>query len=746
MVSIFSRSAGEMAALWLKSNRSLVGATSDPFWSIWSPRTSRRQKLRIWVAVWLFRRGHRRSCASDANTRQYRLDPRRPQRPTHLAVRASDLVPDLDLALLHEPDVQDVSIEHLHIGHLEVGLAIDRQRARVVLLSTGFGVKVGLVEQDPEGRSLFEIRGGVDKLGGLVDPLDGPGRVPEQELGRIIGLGDRVVLFQDGEIVHVQLDRLLALGLAPSLARLVTVLLGLFKGLLVDGETPFLGHQPGQIAGEPKGVVQSPDIDTVQGLGPSLGGLGSVRVEEGLSSVQRPGEGFFLLVQDLLQVGVLAVELGEKRSELLDDGRAKAGEKGPDLDAKLATGISSASSQDSSKDVTTTDIAGHTSVADGDGQGPDVIGQDSVGGIESVLVVLAELARVGSSAGHLLDLVKVGLEDVGVVVGFHVLQARDESLEPHPGVDMLSGEGSETPVVFSVVGHEDVVPHFEDVGVVLVDEMSGVSASDSVEMDLAARSTGTDGAHLPKVVLDVSGENVILLDADIHPELSARRRLVSCSQTFLLGSSTLDSLGLEIRLQTKLFVPLEIGDIQPIRRQPIDPRQKVPTTVDGLLFEIVAKRPVPQHFEKGVMVRVFTDVVQVVVLSTGSDTLLRVDGSFEGAHLGVGVGGTEEEGFILVHTLNKTRMLIVSLMQTNESSFVLRNLKLTALANNSVGSSKGITLLLGQKVCSRPGLASVKYLTKVSLTLAAGQDSGEGQAWGFSSGKLEVLRSIRGML
>lgn len=345
------------------------------------------------------------------------------------------------------------------------------------------------------------------------------GFFPLTELGRIIRLGDRVVLLQHGKIVHIQLDRLLALGLAAGFTSLPTVQLGLFKGLLVDRQAPLLGHDSGQVAGETKGIVQPPDVETVQRLGSSLGGLGSVSVEQSFSTIESPGERLFLLVQDLLEVGVLAVEFGEKGSELLDHGRAEAGEKGPDLDAKFAAGISSTSSQDSSEDVTSSDIAGHTSIADGDRQRPHVICQDSVGGIETVLVVLAELARVRSSAGHLLNLVKVRGEYVGVIVGLYVLQARDESLETHSSVDMLGRQRSKAAIVLSVVGHEDVVPDFEDVRVVLIDEVSGVSTSDSVEMDLATRPTRTNSTHLPEVVLDVSGKNVILFDTDVEPEL-----------------------------------------------------------------------------------------------------------------------------------------------------------------------------------------------------------------------------------
>jgi hypothetical protein len=46
--------------------------------------------------------------------------------------------------------MQDVTVVHLHIGHLELGLAVDGEHTRIVLLSALLGVEVGLVEQDTE--------------------------------------------------------------------------------------------------------------------------------------------------------------------------------------------------------------------------------------------------------------------------------------------------------------------------------------------------------------------------------------------------------------------------------------------------------------------------------------------------------------------------------------------------------------------------------------------------------------------
>jgi hypothetical protein len=78
------------------------------------------------------------------------------------------------------------------------------------------------------------------------------------------------------------------------------------------------------------------------------------------------------------------------------------------------------------------------------------------------------------------------------------------------------------------------------------------------------------------------------------------------------------------------------------------------------------------------------------MLSSGSDTFLTVDCSDELGQVRLWVGGTKEQRLVLVHTLHI-------------SSFLTTLSRLTALAKRSVSSSKGITPLDGQKVCSYPG-------------------------------------------
>src|SRR5262245_4574740 len=50
--------------------------------------------------------------------------------------------------------------------------------------------------------------------------------------------------------------------------------------------------------------------------------------------------------------------------------------------------------------------------------------------------------------------------------------------------------------------------------------------------------------------------------------------------------------------------------------------QQRPGVIDRILFEIGAEREVPKHLEKRLMAARVTDVVEIVVLSAGTDTFL----------------------------------------------------------------------------------------------------------------------------
>ena len=64
-------------------------------------------------------------------------------------------------------------------------------------------------------------------------------------------------------------------------------------------------------------------------------------------------------------------------------------------------------------------------------------------------------------------------------------------------------------------------------------------------------------------------------------------------------------------------------------------------------LEVVAKAPVAKHLKEGVVVGIFADVVQVVVLTASADTLLRVHSALHLGKVRRGVHRAEEDGLVL---------------------------------------------------------------------------------------------------
>lgn len=64
-------------------------------------------------------------------------------------------------------------------------------------------------------------------------------------------------------------------------------------------------------------------------------------------------------------------------------------------------------------------------------------------------------------------------------------------------------------------------------------------------------------------------------------------------------------------------------------------------------LEKVPERPIPQHFEKCVVVHVLPNIIKVVVLSASANTLLRVDGSSVLGGITARVNSAQEDGLVL---------------------------------------------------------------------------------------------------
>jgi hypothetical protein len=64
-------------------------------------------------------------------------------------------------------------------------------------------------------------------------------------------------------------------------------------------------------------------------------------------------------------------------------------------------------------------------------------------------------------------------------------------------------------------------------------------------------------------------------------------------------------------------------------------------------LEVVTKGPVAQHFKEGVMINILANIIQIIVLSTGSYALLGVRCSDHVGQITVWIGSSQKYGFEL---------------------------------------------------------------------------------------------------
>ena len=184
---------------------------------------------------------------------------------------------------------------------------------------------------------------------------------------------------------------------------------------------------------------------------------------------------------------------------------------------------------------------------------------------------------------------------------------------------MLRRQRDEGAIGVGVVLNEDVVPDLDAAGVAAVDELgTGAlavfvevrSAGREVDVDLGAGTAGAGVAHHPEVVLLVAVD-----DVNVGIEADAAELLGPEIEGFLIA----------IRRVTRGRL-VNGGEDASRREFPLLDDQ-LPRPRDSFLFEVIAKGPVPQHFEKRVVIGVEAHVFEVIVLAAGADALLRVGGT-----------------------------------------------------------------------------------------------------------------------
>ena len=124
-------------------------------------------------------------------------------------------------------------------------------------------------------------------------------------------------------------------------------------------------------------------------------------------------------------------------------------------------------------------------------------------------------------------------------------------------------------------------------------------------MDFGTRTARACITHFPEVIMLISIEDMVFRQ-ELFPVRS----------------------GLVVTLQTFFGTAFEHGCIEVFRIQLQHVYQILPCPGDGFFLEVIAKRPVTQHLEHGMVISVMTHFFQVIVFSADTKTFLRVRHSF----------------------------------------------------------------------------------------------------------------------
>jgi len=112
-------------------------------------------------------------------------------------------------------------------------------------------------------------------------------------------------------------------------------------------------------------------------------------------------------------------------------------------------------------------IRGQLSVCNGERDGTYMIGYNTHG---YVCLSIVAIMNSGQVANYFYN----GLEHICVVVGCFSLQSHAQTLESHTGIDYLSGKRFEISICFPVVLHEHKVPYFNDLRMIVVNQIASV--------------------------------------------------------------------------------------------------------------------------------------------------------------------------------------------------------------------------------------------------------------------------------
>ena len=467
----------------------------------------------------------------------------------------------------------------LYVGDLE-GDAVGGDHAVVGHLATHLSVEGGLVQHHDSlhaGHDLLRLLV-LHHQGHYLGVVDGGVLIAHK-----LGLGHVLAELHAGPAQVAQ-------GL-PGLSGPLALLLHLLVELvLVQLHALLFHHFQGQVDGEAIGVVQ------LEGVGAGEGGLplglvlGEHIPKDLQAAVDGLGEVLLLHPDDLGDIVLALPQLGVVALVLVDDGVAHLVQEGVVHTQELA--MAGGPAQQAAQHIAPALVGGEHAVADHEGGGADVVGDDPQGHVGGVALAVG-------GAGNLGDLVGDVHDGVHVKQGGHALADTGQTLQAHPGVDVLLLELGVVALAVVVKLGEHHVPDLNIPVAVTAHSAGGLAAAPlltPVIVDLGAGAAGT-GAVLPEVILLAELEDAVRGDADLF---------VPDAEGLVVGGGGLIA-GKDGGVET-------LG----VQTHPVLAGQKLPGPMDGLLLEVVAEGEVAQHLKVGAVAGGLTDVLDVA----GADALL----------------------------------------------------------------------------------------------------------------------------
>ena len=382
------------------------------------------------------------------------------------------------------------------------------------------------------------------------------------------------------------LERLVHLEFASRAGLRLLLVHGGGKPGFVDLEAALAADIVGEVERETVGIVQLEGDVTRQHFHAT--GQGSVQNLH--ADFERLVKTLFLGFQHLhhaigvfaqVRVG-LAHELDQIRDQLVEEGR---------LLTQLVT-VTDRAADDAALHIATAFVAGN-----------DPIGHQERGGAQVVSNHAQRRDTQVGATSFTSSRLDQGVKEVNLVVAVHMLQDGSQALEAHAGVHTGGGQLRHRAVLVHFKLHEHVVPDFNETVAVFLGAARR-AAGDVVAVvveNFAAGTARTGVSHHPEVVGFVTSP-LVVADAD---HTLRRQANVLCPDV------------------VSLVIFLVHRGEQSLLGQAVHLREQLPGPLERFAFEVVAKRPVAQHLEEGVVTCGVPHIFQVIVFTASAQTGLH---------------------------------------------------------------------------------------------------------------------------